>query len=840
MPRLRLEPVLLLAACAAPEIDVEPPPPPPAPARCDDAVAKERADLEAQYRDTVHPLIVRPIAEGGCAECHAPGTSHDLIVWPDDAARTFEAMWAVGLLDTSAPPRSLLAVLAEDGVPRMPLGRDAWPEEERAAVEALACDLKASAIDAPPVCDGPPDPGHVPIRRLSSTQYATTVASALGYRGPISLVPDEIAFGFDSVAVAQRLSTGHVEQYAEAAERIAGDTLFVADPLELTYEAEGLDAWLYNGNRPGTGHGGPVDTDGDGVRDVYHFQRIISYVTPGLVEVEYPGRYAVTMRVQGYNADQRVRQNDVLVTTESNVPPELRVDFGTSLFQVVEVPGDYLEFGPWMEITMVFDDVPAGPHEIRVGMTNMGYGPNRQRDVRMRLDHFSITGPAPNELPATDRMRVDRYLVCPDGSDPACNTRAVENVLATLWRRVPDAAEVERYETRLLDAVLDDDGTFRDGMELVLEAALLSPHFLYRVELPGHQAERVLDGYELATRLSYFLWSGPPDATLLARAADGTLLDDAILEAEIDRMLADERADALVHDFGAQWLGLRRLDTLMLSAEVFPELDEDLRRDLATELERLLDYVMRGDRDLRELLDTDVTWVNDRLAAHYGLPAPGTGETFVEVPVGDAPRGGLLESGGVHALTSHPDRTSPTLRGKWILDNLLCQPPAEPPADADTNIQRPGLEDLTLRERLEQHRVDPACAACHAMMDPLGMSMEHFDALGRWRTTDDFGDTVDPTAEMPDGTAVTGHTDVLTWLDTQPAFDRCVTKKLATYALGRDPTTVDACALDAVRDTWTQGDRSLRGLVKALATSPVFRARRDERTGEYDHLTGGP
>ncbi len=815
-------------------------------AECDGAAVLDRAGLEARYRDDVHPLLARPIGEGGCADCHAPGTSHDLIVWREDPTRTFEAMWSAGLLDTAAPPKSMLAVLAVDAVPRMPLGREAWPEDERAVIASFACDLEASMLVAPPLCDGPPDPGHVPLRRLSSAQYLATVADALGYDATrpdaeLVLAPDEIAFGFDSVAVAQRLSTGHVERYAEAAEKIANDTLFVAEPLGLAFEAESLDAWLYSGGPPRTGHGWPADTDGDGAADVYHFQRIISYVTPGLVEVKYPGRYEVTIRAQGYNADQRVLQDGELVVTEEDVPPEMRVDFGSSLFQVVEVPGEFHEFGAWQEFTIVFEDVPAGPHEIRVGLTNMGYGPNRQRDVRLRVDHFRIDGPAADQLPVTDWARVERYLVCADGSDPACNTLAVENVLATLWRRVPTTEEVARYETQLLDTVFDDGGTFREAIALVLEAALLSPSFVYRVELESPGAPvRALTGHELATRLSYFVWGGPPDATLLAKAADGSLLEDESLGLELDRMIAHERAAALVDDFGAQWLGLKRLDTLMLSAEVFPELDDALRADLATELRSLLDDVVRDGRDLRDLLDTDTTWVNDRLAAHYGLPIPGSGEAFVEVDVADQPRGGLLESGGIHAITSHPDRTSPTLRGRWILENLLCQPPAEPPADADTNIQRPDLADLTLRERLEQHRVDPACASCHAMMDPLGMSMEHFDALGRWRTTDDFGDTVDPSSEMPDGTAVRGHEDVLTWLKTQPAFDRCVTKKLATYALGRDPRTIDACALDAIRDTWTQGDRSLASLVKAIAMSPVFRERRDEAMGEYDHLTGGP
>lgn len=803
---------------------------------CDGATAQTREALDRRYADTIHPLLVRSVVEGGCADCHAPTTSYRLIVWPEDPQRTFEAMWSAGLLDPAAPPRSLLAVLAEDAVLRMPLGRDPWPEEERAQMTAFICDLEASEAEPPPLCDGPPDPGHVPLRRLSNAQYGRSVEAALGYQGPLELAADEVAFGFDAVAEGQRLSTAHFERYAETAERVAEDTLFVSEPLDLHFEAEALEAWLYNGNRPGNGHGWPRDTDGDGAADVYHFQRIVSYVTPGLIEVEHPGTYTVTVRARGYNADQRVLRDGELVTTESDVPPELRVDFGSAHNATVAVEGLYLDWGPWMQLSLTFQNVPAGPHELRVGLTNMGYGPNRQRDVRLRVDHFQVSGPARKELPPVDEARVERYLICEDGGDSACNQRAVEKVLSTLWRRPATAEEVARYRTALLENVLGEGGSFRDGLTLVLEAALLSPHFLYRVELSAPQ----LSGFELAQRLSYLLWSAPPDETLLARAQDGTLETEAGLLAEVDRMFEDPRASALVEDFGAQWLGLDKLEELMLSPDVYPELDPELRDALATELRLLFSLVVNEDRDLRELLDSDVTFVNDRLAAHYGLPLPGSGPDFVPVNVGEAPRGGLLESGGVHAITSHPDRTSPTLRGRWLLENLLCQPPADPPADADTNIDKPDLEGLTLRERLALHSTDPACASCHAMMDPLGLSMEHFDALGRWRQTDDFGDPVDPSGVMPDGTTVSDHRDVLAWLASRPAFERCVTSKMAVYALGRSPRSLDACALDEVRQRWSSSDRSMRGLIKALVQSPLFRQRRPEAPGEYDHLTGGP
>ena len=325
------------------------------------------------------------------------------------------------------------------------------------------------------------------------------------------------------------------------------------------------------------------------------------------------------------------------------------------------------------------------------------------------------------------------------------------------------------------------------------------------------------------------VWGAPPDALLRARAEDGSLHSEDVLLDELDRLMADPKAAALAEHFAAQWWQLAELDALSFTEAADPNFDAPLREAMKEELRLLFMHALDTDASLLDVLQRDTTWVNDRLAAHYGLPIPGTGDRFVEVSVEDAPRGGLLQSGAFLSLTSHPSKTSPTRRGKWLLQQMLCQPPADPPDSVETDVSAPETgEDATLREQLEAHRNDPECAACHAMMDPLGLAFEHFGPTGQWRTIDDFGGTVTPSVSLPTGQFLADHTDTISWIANEPAYGACITQNFATYALGRTPSSLDPCAMDDIEAEFVAANHTLRGLLRAVVRSPLFqRARTD-------------
>lgn len=804
---------------------------PPAAALCHDAQAVDAEALYAQFAAEVYPLMTRAPDAGGCAKCHSPANSLPLVVWPD-TRKTMDELWAAGYLQLSGK-KTLLAALTREDAQRMPLGSGAWPDEELAAVERLACNLQASALQVPQLCQGEPDPGNTLIRRLSNGEYDRTVADLTGdVTQPATGFPaDQPQHGFDNVSSAQQISLGHFEQYHAAAEQLAQDTLLIPEPIALGFEAESLSAFLYTG-APVTlnGHGGPTG-------DHYHFQRIRSYVTTGLQYFPYDGSYSIEIRARGRNHIYRTNGNNGWVIVDDDVAPTMRVAIDgieVDVVEVVGIPYDHDTFGPWQSFSWQYP-LTKGTHTVRVWLDNVTYGSQQQRDVMLDVDDINVDGPMPADLPQPDEARIARFLLC-DGSEPSCADTTIHHALTTLWRRPASGEEVARYATLINDALQNGDD-FKDGVEAVLEAALLSPNFLFRPEIdPDSEAAatRPLDGYELATRLSYLLWSTTPDEPLLLAAADSSLTTDEELAAQIDRMLADPRASALTERFAAQWLQLDDMQHMEPSSESFPAFDEPLRQAMIAELQLLFQEFLEQDRDLLDILDADFTYLNDRLADHYGISLPGASSAFQRIEVGGSGRGGLLRSAGFLTLSSHPARTSPTKRGKWILEQLLCQPPGEPPVDADTSVDTDAADSL--QEFLQQHREDPACGSCHASMDALGITLEHFDPLGRWRDIDDWGNSVEPLGELPTGQTLADHDEMIIYVKQHPGLRACITKKMLIYALGRDPQLYDSCAVDAVQSEFIASGHTLRGLLKAIVMSPMFRQRRPEKPGEYDYL----
>ena len=410
--------------------------------------------------------------------------------------------------------------------------------------------------------------------------------------------------------------------------------------------------------------------------------------------------------------------------------------------------------------------------------------------------------------------------------------RAVaRELLPRVWRRAATRDELARSE-RLGRAVLQDGGDRTDALRAMLQAALVSPHFLFRIEVGGTDGRAgavvPLDGTSLAQRLSFFLWGSAPDDALRERAVAGALATTSGRAAEVDRLLADPRADALATDFTAQWLELRSLADCAPDPARFGAFGEDLRTSLRRETELLFTAVLREGRDVRELLDCDFTHVDARLAAFYGLELPDDGvdpEGFVRVvlPAALRERGGVLGHGSVLAVTSNPTRTSPVKRGKWVLENLLGQGPPPPPPGNDS-LPDEGAVDSTrsFREQLAQHREQKQCAVCHVRMDAIGFAFERYDAVGRHRERDAAG-VIDCSGELPDGRRIDGLAGLKRVLRDDPAFVRTLATKLFVHAVGRDARPADRLRLGAgVDELLLLGRGTVRDLVLLVVQDPAF------------------
>jgi hypothetical protein len=428
--------------------------------------------------------------------------------------------------------------------------------------------------------------------------------------------------------------------------------------------------------------------------------------------------------------------------------------------------------------------------------------------------------------PATDPAR-SRILTCDPNSGRACVFSALLKFAQYAYRRPVAEAEVKSL-AELAEDFVTTGGTWSDGLKLALKGVLLSPHFVYRVEQdpnPTSKEPHRLAPFELASRLSYFFWSTMPDEALFVEAQNAALAKDVGLAAQVERMLADPRSAALVSNFAGQWLNLRRTEQIMPDTAVFPGFDETLRSAMRTEGEMFFAELLREGRPVSELLTSSFTYVNQRLAQHYGLPAP-AGSGFERVMLSGSPRLGLLSQASFLTITSNPTRTSPVKRGKWVLDQLLCSPPPPPPPNIDTNLVE--MDGLSLRQRLEQHRAHEPCKSCHKVMDPIGLSFENYDGVGQYRSQDQFG-PIDATGMLPTlqgDVTFNGAAELVPILAKDERLLGCVAQKVLTYAVGRGFTDDDQATLDAVLAAMNASNKGLRGLFASAALSEAFRSRR--------------
>ncbi len=634
------------------------------------------------------------------------------------------------------------------------------------------------------------DPGRVTLHRLNRAEYNNTVRDLLGTRlRPADDFPaDDFGYGFDNNADVLTMSPLLLELYEQSATTLIDEALDegIPEATDAIYEAEEVGAQV------GGVYRNAWNLWSNGELAVVH---------------DFPaaGTYRLRARVSGTQAGP------------DPVMMSINLDgVEAEIFVVNEQLPEFAEF----EVDV---DVAVGLHQVGVSFLNDFYEPDEELDRNLIIDWVGVSGPYGVEAgPNPERARI---LFC-DLAQDGCPAQVIEAFAKRAWRRPVTPQEVSDLMA-LLEVARSEGDDVEAGVRLALISILLAPDFSYRVELdpdPDDDTPHALNPFELANRLSYFLWSSMPDDTLLAAAENGALSTDSQIRGQVERMLEDPRARALVENFTGQWLEIRALDDVVPDYQAYPEYDDELRDLFRAETESFFDELLHSDTPVTGLLEADHTYANDRLAAFYGLPQPGT-DDLMRVAAGEQ-RGGILTHGSVLTVTSYPTRTSPVKRGKWVLTQLLCSGPPPPPPGVEGLIEEndsPG----TLREKLEQHRADPACAGCHALMDPLGFGMEGFDGIGAHRTEDN-GDPIDNTGELTDGTTFRGAREMSAVLVQDDRFVECVAKQLFTYALGRGPEFHDSRTLRALYADWRAAGLSLRELIVLIATSRPFTMRRGE------------
>ncbi len=687
-----------------------------------------------------------------------------------------------------------------------------------------------------------PDPGRTEtFHRLNRSEYHNVIRDLLALEVDVgALLPaDDGSYGFDNIAGVLGMSPTLLERYLSAAKKIS--RLAVGRPVPSpTAETFRLATDLTQDVRV---DGLPFGTRG-GTR--------IDYTFPEDAE------YAIRVRL-GRDASGTLVVFDTPHQLEVSLDGERLQTFVVGEPRPEGVDRRSPEYQEYVQRQRAADEgwevrvpVRAGPHTVQVTFhqktsayaetlrqpflrpyTSITGGDTRYQPY---VGSVTIAGPfeASGARPVDETPSRRRIFVCrPTAGDTEDETRCAREIFSTLARRAYRRPVRER-DLQVLLSFYDDghaDGGFEAGIELGLRRLLASPEFLFRIERDPAGVEpgapyRISD-LELASRLSFFLWSSIPDDALLAAAIAGTLHEPEVLEAQTGRMLADARAGALVENFAGQWLYLRNVPALTPDEDLFPDFGEALRQAFQQETELFFESILREDRSVLEFLTADYTFVNERLARHYGIPNI-YGSHFRRITLVDDTRRGLLGHGSILTTTAYPTRTSPVLRGKWVLENLLGTPPPLPPPNVPSLEETTGAgETLSMREAMEQHRANPVCASCHRLMDPPGFALEQFDAVGRYRTRNESNTEIDASGMLPDGTAFDGAAGLREALLRRPGlFVTTLTEKLLIYALGRGVEYYDAPAIRAITRTAAGENNRLSSLILGVITSQPFQMRR--------------
>jgi hypothetical protein len=640
----------------------------------------------------------------------------------------------------------------------------------------------------------------VVIRRLNRQEYNNTIRDLLGLELHLAdgFPADDIGFGFDNVGSVLNISPAHIEKYLDAAELALDKAIILPDAKDFS----------------------PAELIG-----------LRTYPLPPDKAVEFkhsmkPGRYLADFSL--------VRVG----IAESVPPPRLVIGFGKDRRTVdaVQVQDETVVYRYWLKVAdgdnLVHVALAPGqaqnanfvkPTEVAANVSgDKRYGSNSG----LHVDSMVVRGPVSlktEQLPEAHR----RILFCtPEYGDQArfdCARQVIARFAERAIRRPVPPDEVDRVLK--IFRLADDRGeSYERAIQLALTTVLASPQFLFLVEPEDTREDRLLTEFELASRLSYFLWSSMPDDELFRAAREKTLR--ANLRPQVVRMLADPRSDEFVENFAGQWLQLRKLGGVAPDKGLFPGFDDALREAMRKETEQYFAHILRNNRSVLELLDSNYTFVNEALARHYGIEGV-RGDESRQVALADRRRGGVLTQASVLTLTSNPNRTSPVKRGQWILQQLLGTPPPPPPPDvAKLDESQQAAEAASLRERMEVHRTKPECAACHRQMDPLGFALENYDAVGRWRTLDgEF--PIDPSGELIGGRKFSDVKELKHLLGTTASkkFARCLIENMLTYGLGRGLKAYDYCTVEDIRQQLAANDYRIHYIIFGIVESKAFQYR---------------
>jgi hypothetical protein len=733
------------------------------------------------------------------------------------------------------------------------------PKPDKASTQAFLTSLE-SVLDQAAAAH--PNPGRpMMLHRLNRTEYLNAVhdlfQADLSPRDASLLPPDDTSFGFDNNGDILGLSPLLLERYLSVAERVTTAALGPTSGIEADVYTHHVDftvpqrGWIEGlpfGTRGGTTFTYRFPVDGEYTIRV-KLQRVETAILglddPGEGEPARPqrleigldgtrvGLFAITLAKTvkeplSETSDQLLARADEPAKKLSTLQDEQRratADAGLEVRLFVKA-GERC-----ISVAFLSRYEPL-TNQVQQPLVSGQGGPPRLLGV----DSVFVAGPfnAPGSGDTTTKRLI---LTCQPSSpadEPACARKILEPLAHRAYHRPITGSDVDHLLTAFGEG--RKDGTFEAGIATGIRRMLMDPAFLFRIERdPAHVAPNTayrLSDLELAARLSFFLWSSIPDELLLAAAEHGQLRDAAVLQSQVKRMLADPRARNLVTNFGAQWLQLPEAEGVHPDPVIFTDFDDSLRQGFIKETELLLQSVLLGNHSVLELLNAKYTFVNERLASHYGIPGV-YGDQFRRVEVNDGIRGGLLGQGSILTATSYPNRTSPVLRGKWILDVLLGSPPPPPPPEVPALPEAgEGGKVLSVRERLSEHRKNAACASCHVRMDPLGFALENFDATGTWRTVEKNGPAdltpqpIDASAQLPDGTKFTGVAGLRQiLLERSDQFLYTMTEKLLTFALGRGADWYDAPAIREAVHAAQKDDNRFSTLVTSIVFSRPFQMR---------------
>jgi hypothetical protein len=778
------------------------------------AVASSAQATDNAYAKSYHDRV-QPLLQKYCIECHGHETHEGEVNF--EALKDFSA--AIGERKTWERARKML------GAGSMPPA-DHEPRPTTAESTALMRWIDLAVFDLD--CERTHDPGHVTIRRLNRAEYNNTIRDLLGIQlRPADDFPsDDVGNGFDNMGDVLSLSPLLLEKYLGAAENVSAVALFGFD-LKRPPARELDSAKL------------AVKGSARLVRRPYTRRK--QFVLPSLGSVEgkftcpMAGEYVFAVAAAARQAGDEVAK--IAVKVDGSQP------------KIFEVTGDRVSGRSELRLRL-----SKGEHTFSAKFVNWlaeppappvpGERKNRDRKTdevpasiavrELVFDGFELQGPFsidPHERALDNLATRKRILLASPGADGSvaeCATQVLSAFATRAFRRPLHPGEIKPYVELTLAAAKEDP--FDRSIQTGLTAILVSPHFLFRIEQPGAPGEGVdpvpVGAYELASRLSFFLWSSMPDDELLRVAGDGSLLKPDVLEAQVRRMLHDPKAEALVANFAVQWLNLAQLNLASPNRKVFKNFDRELRADMRRETELFFKSIVHENRSILDLLTGRFTFVNERLAKLYGISGI-DGEEFRQVSLEGYPRAGVLTQASILTLTSQPTRTSPVKRGKWILETFLgSAPPPPPPNVPELGATEKANPKASLREQMAIHRESPKCSICHKVMDPLGFGLENFDGIGRWREKEK-GRPVDASGTLPGGESFRGPIELVGVLGKrQDVFRRHLTRTLLAYALGRGLEYYDACAVDRIVEaTREHGDR-FSVLVNEIVRSEPFLKRR--------------